>query len=55
MDIIVGMTAVVSTTLGQSFLLQLLFPGWMMVHGIWVLISLLLFNCGLGGILLILY
>lgn len=56
MNALVGALGVISTTLGQSLLLLLLFPGLIATHhGVWLLIQLLLLNCGLATLLLLLH
>jgi hypothetical protein len=42
----------ISTTIGQNLLLYLVWSTWMQANGLWVLLSLLLCNCGAAGLLL---
>jgi hypothetical protein len=53
--LLVSIIAVLSTTLGQSFLLHLIFPDIMAIYGSWIVIGLLFFNSGLTGLVLFLY
>lgn len=52
MRTIVALIGGVSTTVGQWLLLYLIWPNWMAANGVWVLLGLLVFNCGVAGLLL---
>jgi len=51
-ELLVALVGGISAALGQVFLLFVLFPSFITAYGIWVLVSLLCFNCGMGIILL---
>lgn len=51
--LIAVLLGVPATTFGQSVLLYILFPNFMVAHEIWVLVGLFLFDFGLAGLLLI--
>jgi hypothetical protein len=52
MKLLIALTSGISTTLGEKFLLHILFPNITATQGVWVLIGLLSFNCGGAGLLL---
>ncbi|WP_346290459.1 hypothetical protein [Sphaerothrix gracilis] len=50
MKVLIAIVSGISTTLGQALLLHLVVSGFMAVNGIWVVLSLLIFNCGVAGL-----
>ncbi|HEY9660453.1 MAG TPA: hypothetical protein V6C65_18525 [Allocoleopsis sp.] len=51
MNLRIATIGVISTTLGQHWLIHLLLPVWVATHSIGLLIQLLVLNCGIAGLL----
>jgi hypothetical protein len=50
----VALVSGIGTTIGQSFLLSILFPRLMTTQGQWIMLGLLCFNGGAAGLILFL-
>lgn len=55
MRVLIAIVGALSTALGQSLLINILFPSFVAVYGLWILAGLLFLNVGLAGIFLLLH